>query len=41
MANKTMVTFKRGLVENLPVDVGNGAIYITTDERSMYVDIDG
>ena len=41
MANKTMVTFKRGLVENLPVDVSNGAIYITTDERSMYVDIDG
>lgn len=41
MANKTMVTFKRGLVANLPEDIGNGAIYITTDERSMYVDIDG
>lgn len=41
MAETTKVTFKRGLFANLPAEVSNGVIYVTTDERGMYVDIDG
>lgn len=35
MAN---VIFKRGLLANLPATKVDGTIYITTDERAMYVD---
>lgn len=37
MAN---VSFKRGLLTNLPVARTDGAIYVTTDERAMYIDYD-
>ena len=37
MAN---VSFKRGLLANLPSTKTDGAIYVTTDERAMYVDYD-
>lgn len=35
MAN---LTFKRGLLANLPGTLADGAVYITTDERAMYTD---
>jgi hypothetical protein len=37
MAN---VSFKRGLLANLPNAKTDGAIYVTTDERAMYIDYD-
>ena len=38
MAN---VLFKKGLLKNLPIDKVEGTIYVTTDERAMYLDVDG
>lgn len=37
MAN---ITFKRGLRANLPSAITDGTMYLATDERSLYVDID-
>lgn len=34
------VTFKKGLLSNLPAAITEGALYITTDERAMYLDVD-
>lgn len=39
MANP-MLQFKKGLRANLPAAINPGTIYVTTDERAMYVDID-
>lgn len=36
MAN---VFFKRGLLSNLPNTIVDGTVYVTTDERAMYVDV--
>jgi phosphosulfolactate synthase (CoM biosynthesis protein A) len=43
-----MLNFKHGLYGNLfntdgsnKVDISNGTIYVTTDEKAMYVDLDG
>jgi len=36
MAN---VDFKRGLLANLPAAITDGTIYVTTDERAIYIDI--
>ena len=36
MAN---LNFKKGLYENLPLSKVAGTVYITTDERAMYVDV--
>jgi len=33
-----MLQFKRGLRKNLPVALTPGTIYVTTDERAMYID---
>lgn len=35
------VIFKKGLLANLPAAITEGAFYITTDERAIYLDIDG
>lgn len=35
------VAFKRGLQANLPAAISDGTFYITTDERALYLDIDG
>lgn len=35
------VIFKRGLLANLPAAIADGTLYVTTDERAMYLDIDG
>lgn len=35
------VAFKKGLLANLPTAISEGTFYITTDERAMYLDIDG
>lgn len=37
MAN---VSFKKGLLANLPAAISEGTFYITTDERAMYLDVD-
>lgn len=34
------VSFKKGLLTNLPVSISEGTFYITTDERAMYLDVD-
>lgn len=34
------VSFKKGLLANLPVAISEGTFYITTDERAMYLDVD-
>lgn len=34
------VSFKKGLLANLPTVITEGAFYVTTDERAMYLDID-
>lgn len=36
MAN---VDFKRGLLVNLPEAITDGTIYVTTDERALYIDV--
>ncbi len=38
MAN---VAFKKGLLTNLPAEHVEGTIYVTTDERALYLDISG
>ena len=35
------VAFKKGLLANLPAAISEGTFYITTDERAMYLHIDG
>ena len=35
------VAFKKGLQANLPAAITEGTFYITTDERALYLDIDG
>ena len=37
MAN---ISFKKGLLANLPSAINAGTFYVTTDERAMYLDID-
>lgn len=39
MAN-TLVSFKKGLLANLPATKTAGTFYVTTDERAMYLDVD-
>lgn len=34
------VAFKKGLLANLPAAITEGAFYITTDERALYLDVD-
>ena len=34
-----MLKFKKGLWENLPESTVAGTVYVTTDEKAMYVDI--
>lgn len=36
-----MVNFKKGLLANLPSTYAEGTFYITTDERAIYLDVDG
>ena len=38
MAN---VMFKKGLLANLPSTYAEGTFYVTTDERAIYLDVDG
>jgi len=38
MAN---VMFKKGLLANLPATYAEGTFYVTTDERAIYLDVDG
>ena len=35
----TMLNFKHGLFANLPQTKSAGTIYVTTDEKAMYVDL--
>lgn len=35
------VAFKKGLLANLPAAITEGTFYVTTDERALYLDIDG
>lgn len=35
------VAFKKGLLANLPTAISEGTFYVTTDERALYLDIDG
>ena len=35
------VAFKKGLQANLPAAISEGTFYITTDERALYLDVDG
>lgn len=35
-----MVNFKKGLLANLPSEKSAGTLYITTDERALYLDVD-
>lgn len=35
------VVFKKGLRADLPAAIVEGVLYITTDERAMYLDVDG
>lgn len=41
MPNMSKVVFKRGLLANLPAEVTDGSLYVTTDERALYLDVDG
>lgn len=34
------VSFNKGLLANLPTDITAGSLYITTDERALYLDVD-
>lgn len=38
MAN---IAFKKGLLANLPSTYTAGTFYVTTDEKAMYLDVDG
>ena len=35
------LNFKFGKAERLPEQINNGTLYVTTDEKSIYVDLDG
>lgn len=35
------VSFKKGLLAALPTAITAGALYVTTDERALYLDVDG
>ncbi len=35
------VSFKKGLLAALPAAITAGALYVTTDERALYMDVDG
>ena len=35
------LNFKFGKAEKLPEQINNGTLYVTTDEKSIYVDLDG
>ncbi len=35
------VAFKKGSLANLPAAIAEGTFYITTDERALYLDVDG
>lgn len=35
------VAFKKGLLANLPATYTEGTFYVTTDERALYLDVDG
>lgn len=35
------VSFKKGLLANLPSTYSEGSFYVTTDERALYLDVDG
>ena len=35
------LSFKYGEFKNLPTTLSNGTIYVTTDDKTMYVDLDG
>ena len=37
----SMIAFKKGLLANLPAKKTAGTFYVTTDERAMYLDVDG
>lgn len=37
----TNVAFKKGLLVNLPKTYTEGTFYVTTDERAIYLDVDG
>lgn len=41
MAENAKVVFKRGAIANLPAEIADGAVYVTTDECGMYVDAEG
>ncbi len=34
------VNFKKGLLANLPTGITEGTLYVTTDERALYLDVD-
>lgn len=34
------VSFKKGLLANLPAAISEGTFYVTTDERALYLDVD-
>lgn len=34
------VSFKKGLLANLPAGINAGTVYVTTDERAIYMDLD-
>lgn len=36
----SMISFKKGLLANLPATKTAGTFYVTTDERAMYLDVD-
>lgn len=36
----SMISFKKGLLKNLPATKTAGTFYVTTDERAMYLDVD-
>lgn len=36
-----MVNFKKGLLANLPAAKAEGTFYVITDERALYLDVDG
>lgn len=35
------VSFKKGLLANLPTSYAEGTFYVTTDEHALYLDVDG
>ena len=39
MADKTMLNFKYGIFDRLPETQVPGTVYVTADEKAMYVDL--